>query len=189
MTKKILVALILLSSLTLSAQTTKEPNCKKLIAKGYTQTFCDYDKKYAFKTIPLESNFEFVSKKCDLKKDISNPYHFETTDDKLKFWGGVSFDKCMFDFSANDKLDGVQLLLTVQTIGPGGPTDIKVNIEKMEKIKSYLITMFGQPFDNTVGKNLVWYGENITVYLTSNFSDGLGSVAIYRTNMKMTDDL
>lgn len=189
MTKTFLIALISLACLTTSAQTTKEPNCKKLIAKGYTQTFCEYDKKYSFKTIPFESSYEFVSKQCNLKKDQSNPYQHETTDDKMKFWGGVSFDKCMFDFSAADKLDGVQLLLIVQTFGPGGPTDINANIEKLKKIKSYLTSMFGEPFDNTKGKNFVWYGENLTIYMSSNFSDGMGSVAIYRTNRKLTDDL
>lgn len=107
----------------------------------------------------------------------------------MKFWGGVSFDKCMFDFSATDKLDGIQLLQTVQTFGPDGPTDINANIEKFLKVKSYLISMFGEPFDNTKGKNFVWYGENLTIYMSSNFSDGMGSIAIYRTNRKVTDDL
>lgn len=51
MVKTFLIAIISCYCLTTSAQTTKEPNCKKLIAKGYTQTFCEYDKKYSFKTI------------------------------------------------------------------------------------------------------------------------------------------
>ena len=55
-------ALTLITLLTLSllsfSQKSKSQNCKDLLGKGYTQKFCEYNVKYAYKSIALKAALE-----------------------------------------------------------------------------------------------------------------------------------
>jgi hypothetical protein len=55
------------------AQNKNPSACSKLKEKGYKQDFCDYNTKYAYKSIPFESNISFVSSKLKLIKRMESP--------------------------------------------------------------------------------------------------------------------
>jgi len=158
--------------------------CGQLRAKGYTETFCDYNKKYSFKNIPFESSLTLVSSKLHLTKHVGGSYQYDCKDDDVLNWATVEFDNCVFDFSATDKLDGVQLQLSESSA-----TSTKDVREKFAKIIDYLTTYFGKPETFPGSTSPMWRGGKIYIVI-SNVEEMSGlTVAIYRINTNPIDDL
>lgn len=184
--KKILLLLLFFSShLNSNSQINNKTECEKLVSKGYTQKFCDYNTKYAYKSIPLESNFITVSSKFKLTKRLENSNQYDCKDGDVLRWAGVTFDNCIFDFSSSDKLDGIQLQIS-QINSPTSKAYIK---EKMTTVQDYLTHYFGKPelFPGTT--NPMWRGYKVYITLSDFQDTNSAVVAIYRTNSNVVDDL
>lgn len=167
-------------------QTKNESACNDLKAKGYTKQFCDYNSKYAYKNIPFESSFDFVSSKLNLTKQTGSANQYDCKDGDVINWATVKFDNCIFEFSSNDKLDGIQL----QLIGNYSEA-IKAEIkEKLLKVKDYLTLYFGKPekFPGSTETNM-WRGDKVYIVISGLKDASSGLIAIYRTNTNPVDDL
>jgi hypothetical protein len=185
MKSSIIVAIFLHFNLVSNSQLVDTTKCKELISKGYTQTFCDYNTKYAFKNILFESSLEEVSSKLKLNIHLGASKQYDCTDDDMLRWATVKFDNCIFEFSSTNKLNGIQLQL-----GSSNSSNPKAYIkDQMSKVKYYLTTYFGQPEIMMKEKVYVWNGYKIYIVI-SNFDDTDSAVvAIFRTNTKAIDDL
>jgi hypothetical protein len=165
---------------------TKTPTCAELKAKGYNQGFCEYNSKYAYKNIPFESSFDFVSSKLKLTKRTASPNQYNCKDADVLRWATITFDNCIFDFSSSDKLDGIQLQLFNNS-----STSIPDIKSKIKQVKNYLTLYFGKPEKFPGDGNDMWKGDKVYI-VVSPPNEKLESgavIAIYRTNTKAIDDL
>ena len=181
-----LIALLVLLSVSVSSMSQKKSvdSCAQVKAKGYTNNFCDYNNKYSFKNIPFESSLTLVSSKFQLIKHAGGAYQYDCKDDDVLNWATVKFDNCIFDFSATDKLDGVQLQLSESSA-----TSNKDIRDKLNEIMDYLTTYFGKPETFPGSTSPMWRGWKIYIVI-SNIQDSSGlTVAIYRINMNPIDNL
>ena len=183
---KKIILIYVLSILCQYSHAQTELTCKELVAKGYTQNFCDYNSKYAYKNIPFESNFNFVASKFKLTKNIYSDNSFDCKDIDLLKWATVIFDNCIFDYSSSDKLDGIQLQLFNNS-----STTIAEIKSKIKQVKNYLTFYFGKPEKFPGDGNDMWSGDKIyIVVVPPNEKLQSGAViAIYRNNINPVDDL
>jgi|GEM_PF-7003614 len=168
------------------SQTKKENTCSKLKAKGYTQGFCEYNNKYAYKNIPFESSFDSVSLKLKLTKRTTAPNQYNCKDANVLTWATITFDNCIFDFSSSDKLDGVQLQLFNNS-----STSIPDIKSKIKQVQNYLTLYFGKPEKFPGTDDDTWRGNKVYIVVSPpNEKIESGAViAIYRTNTNAIDDL
>ena len=174
----------------LSGQPKKKTTCDISISMGYKKAFCEYDSKYSYKNIPFESSFSSIAAQFDLKKDHFHASVYEVMDDKMKDWLDVSFTDCNFRFSANDKLSGVILSLSLIEKGDGS-NNKNDNLYKLYRIQENLKSVFGNP---TIIKQKSlewrWYGENLTISLSSiEPTFGMATLIIQRNNESKTEGL
>jgi hypothetical protein len=186
MRKTVMIFYFLLSWVCIYSQTDVEDFCKILKTKGYTQGFCDYNNKYAFKNIPFESNYDSVASKLKLIKQIGNANQYDCKDGDVINWATIRFDNCVFDFSSSNKLDGIQL----QLLG-NESREKKLEIkEKMQIVKNYLTVYFGKP-ERLPGSDEpnMWRGSKVYIVISSLQNTSSGLIAIYRTNTNPIDNL
>ena len=184
--KNILLTIVLLSFYFFCySQSVDTLTCRDLILKGYKQIFCDYNTKYAYKNIPFESSLDLVSSKFKLTKHPGSAKQYDCTDDDMLTWATVTFDNCIFEFSSNNKLNGVQL-----QISRNSPT-LKAYIkEKMQIVKTYLTTYFGEPETVPWGSSLImWRGNKLHIVMSDPENTYSVVVAIFRNNTNAIDDL
>ncbi len=183
--KKALLIYIL-SMFYLCSHAQNELTCEELIANGYTQQFCNYNGKYAYKNIPFESSFNFVSSKFKLTKNTYSDNRFDCKDVDVLRWATITFDNCIFDYSSGDKLDGIQLQLFNNSL-----TTIPEIKSKIKQVKNYLTLYFGKPEKFPGDGNDMWSGDKIYIVIAPpNEKLQSGAViAIYRTNINPIDDL
>lgn len=181
--------LFLLATLCTLSATSQTNTCAKIKARGFTQEFCDYDKKNAYKNVTFGAPFDVVSSKFTLTKSETNPNNYISKADDAAFWGKVKFDQCLFEFNSDKQLTGVQL----QMIGYGSTDTEKKNqnLSAWSHIKDYLTNLFGKP--EMLHESFLWRGENIYIvlggYNSKTNADGSGALAIFTKNINPIDGL
>lgn len=186
MKKVCIVSIFSLLYLCTLSQTKTEPTCTTLKAKGYTKDFCEYNSKYAYKNIPFESSFDFVSSKFKLTKETDYANKYDCKDVDVLRWATVTFDNCIFDFSSSDKLDGIQLQLFNKS-----STTIAEIKSKIKQVKNYLTVYFGNP-EKSIGDGFdTWRGNKVYILIAppNEKLESGAVIAIYRTNTNAIDDL
>ncbi len=162
--------------------------CAKIIARGFTKEFCEYDKKSSYKNIAFGTHIDVVASRYNLNKRQSNPNNFESQDEEARYWGNVKFDQCLFEFNSDKNLKGVQLQMTWN----GTTEKREINVAAWLRIEEYLINLFGKP--ETFNESLLWRGENIYIILGGGYKrkddkSATGALAIFTKNLSSIDGL
>jgi hypothetical protein len=187
--KKIFFLFLLSLSYLLSfSQTNNDTACNKLKSKGYTQQFCDYNIRYSYKNIPFESSYSSISSKLNLTKEEYSANKYNCKDINVLEWASVKFDNCIFDFSSDDKLDGIQLQLH-SNFSPTINDEIRY---KINQVKIYLTTFFRKP-EKFPGSELnMWKGNKVYILISGTSDQELSAgavIGIFRTNLNPINGL
>jgi hypothetical protein len=170
MRKKIFSILLCHLLMNSFCQSQTQSDCSKLKVRGYTQDFCDYDKKYSFKSIPFESNYKFIATQVSLIKNISMSEVYETRDKKITNWLNVEFDNSMLYFQK-----GKLVTVLLQIIG--SEDKIKNNTLIFSYLNKKLTALFGKP-DFISDDGSLWGGNRLYVQLHYTTSNGAGYISI-----------
>lgn len=168
--------------------TAKPSPCSILTKRGYTEEFCNYDKKYEFKSIAFESKFELVDSLMKLNRIQYYSNVYDIQNEKYIDWGITKFTRGYVQFSDN-KFIGVTLDLI---------DDKGVPLYKFEGIIKHLTDLFGKPkIVPTSNPNITlheWVGTKLTIdvnYFNPSDTGGMITLKIFSNNSttKGTDNM
>lgn len=173
-------------------------SCASLIQKGYTQIFCDYDKKNGFKDIPFGITIEALNKLMPLlvfqKNKMYLPYA-ENDNFKYRNWNNTVFTTVFFEFNKNNQLFKVRLSRdeendTMEAASQITYEEISKKVEKIfGKAQPYKLT--DSTTISTIGKIRGWEGNNIEIIMKKRNKNNI-TVNIYSKKYdidKEVDDL